>query len=235
VAFFSRFQLNLVLIHVLQVSSHVQLETMTDEQLLHSLGVNARSIMVFDRYALEELTDEELEMLNAPFREIVDTLNARYGTNIRLLLPSDEGWHRDYVINRLSGGFPFDVWFNMMRQLVQMDIYRMQNNAFQISVLDNYLDASEFESLQYGIEYSYITVADAAHMLRDGYELRDIIDVIESQISDVSVRSGLVLGSSSRDLWNFNQSLAPWGYNHVREYFLRVHKSRRDLYWWLEI
>ena len=200
-----------------QVANHRQLGTMTDEELFHSLGVSARSIMIFDRYVLDKLTDEELEILNTPFREIIDTLNERYGTNTVLAPFGDKWWCRDAIINRLTGCFPFEVWFNMIRQGVEMDISRMQNNALNASIMANNLSSLEFDSLQYGIEYSYITIADAANMLREGYELREVIIAVESQITDVSTRS---IQRHGRGLvWSMHQSLGPWGHPYITRHY----------------
>jgi len=201
-----------------QIEAHGQLERMTDEQLLQSLEIDRWSIELFDRYELEHLTGVELDILYLPFRGIVDAMNARYGTNIETLSYGNPWWCREGKINQLTGYLPFDDWFHIVRGLVGMDVYRMRNNALSLAVVEARLGEDELDTLFYGIEYSYVTVADIAYMLHEGYDLREVVDMVESQISEVPLfvqRNNLV-----QTVWRMSQGIAT--HNHTRHYRLDV-------------
>ena len=169
-----------------QLQNHTLLDTLTTEELSQLLGVNlltASSTLTFDRYVLDELSDEELDILHAPFRETVATLNELMGTNVQSPTLDDYWWCRERVTNVVSGYLPFECWVEIIRTFAQMSVGSIRNNALYMNIIESNLSWSEYESLMYLYES-----LDILYMIHAGYDLRDVIDDIESQtdITDVT-------------------------------------------------
>jgi len=138
-----------------------QREQISDEALLQILGINQRQARItLDRSTLETLTDQELDILMEPFREIGHALNERYGTSIVMpYLYGLEEWQapdslREGFIRILSNEITFDVWFSSIRENIEMSMAHIQHNAHAAMVIDGRLSVEEFVEM-YSVETEY--------------------------------------------------------------------------------
>lgn len=138
-----------------QHNAFSQKSQFTDAEVQELLGINNRrnAIITLDRSFLETLTHQELDMLMEPFREIVNSINSRYGTSMDMpYLYQTECWAnpdslRQTFIRVLSGETAFDTWFSSVRENVDIAMQYMQHRAYAAMRIDNRLANEELKQL----------------------------------------------------------------------------------------